>query len=52
MVEVEGEDVDEAKKKREERHKEKREGSCHTAHYEQHMFRGALMCNIIFMSEP
>ena len=33
MVEVEGEDVDEAKKKREERHKEKRDGSCHTAHY-------------------
>ena len=39
MVEVEGEDVDEAEKKREERHKEEREGSCHTAHYEQHVRR-------------
>ena len=37
MVEVEGEDVDEAKKKREERHKEKRDGPCHTANYGKHV---------------
>ena len=29
--------MDEAKKRREERHKEKRDGSCHTAHYGQHV---------------